>query len=364
MDYDLATRVVRDLGLTLFDGVDTHVEAAVEAAVMARGFPSPRRITLAGLFVLQLLGQVAPLGGGRMRPGCHSGGTNFETFSSADAAIDSCVALATSHGYGVQSTFNRAQTHALLDDGADSTPGNWVRHLGSKAKREPAAARQANSRRDVILQRLGLADAVCKGQLQMPEGAIADYDMLLDDTPTPNTSKGSADSKCQNHECSRTCLDKARGTFEEAQVLCRSRRFEEARPYFQDGTLRMAAYSKKIECNAGFPRWGEGWRLNKEWAQLALDLSLGAGECWLNLANFPDAILECTTALLLEPDNLQALYTRGLACKHLAETAKRRTGLATESQTAPTWRCPDRHRLLRQAWKVLFPDLYAFLTHK
>ena len=115
MDYELA-RVVRDLGLTLWDGVDSHVETAVDAVkdgalrdhLMARCFPSSR-ILAGGLFALQMLGQAAPLGGGRMRLGFHSGGTNFETFSSADAAIDQCVALATSHGYGVQSAFNRAQ---------------------------------------------------------------------------------------------------------------------------------------------------------------------------------------------------------------------------------------------------------------
>ena len=72
---------------------------------------------------------------------------------------------------------------------------------------------------------------------------------------------------------------------------------------------------------------------------MVLDALLFSGECCLNLGLYADAVLECTTALLLEPDNLQALYTRGLAYKHATKGDK----------------CPSaRHRLLQQAWKDLW----------
>jgi hypothetical protein len=215
----------------------------------------------------------------------------------------------------------------------------------------------------MLLQRLGLTGDVRRG-LHLPDvsSSTADQDLLIDETDRcADALKSATDSSPSWRKCSHHgWLEKVRVVFDEAQLLFRNRRYEAARLWFQEATMRLAAYSKKTEPNTvlhftcftstkvqimtqttpqGFPRWGEGRRLNKEWAQMVLDALLFSGECCLNLGLYADAALECTTALLLEPDNLQALYTRGLAYKH-----------ATKGDKTPS----ARHRLLQQAWKDLW----------
>jgi len=312
------------------------------------GTPRSASVSLAGLFALQMLGQVASLGGGRLRA---TRVPLMDTFSSADAAIDSCVALATSAGYGVapHSAAPLLQTQPMFGDDVESAQHDWEGRRGTKTS---GATEQMQ---DAILLRLGITEVVLNGRLPLracQAGVLIDHVI-----PTTLESAATMICKCGHQECSHACLEKARAVFNEARVLFRHRRFEEGRSGFEQAALRLAAYSNKTEANTGFPRWGEGRRLNKEWAQLAFDTAMGVGECCLNLGHYPEAILECTTALTLEPDNLQALYARGLAYTQLAKAEKRSwaDSRAGRTQDVSLRQKADRPRLLRYAWKVLLP---------
>ena len=317
---------------------------------------------LAGLLIIQMLGQVATLGGlglsGRFRP-------PFDTFSSADAAIDSCVALATSSSYGVQSdhttTPSHRKVHKTLSLGA-TTCAN-----ADALETEIAGLPRGYK---AIVQRLGLLELVQDGLLQLPCSKIDQADLLMDlmAWAAPNRMHSGADS-CKHPgdrgECSHECLTRVRETYNEAQILFRRGRFEEARLWFQDATLRLASYSNKTQSNTGYsPHWREGNRLNREWAEVAIDTAIGAGQCCLRLEQYPDAIIESTTALLLEPGNLQALYTRGLAYERMANEARRKSAVANRVARAGSQRASTRTRLLQQAWKVRgTPCTLSWLLH-
>jgi tetratricopeptide (TPR) repeat protein len=202
---------------------------------------------------------------------------------------------------------------------------------------------------DIIVRRLGLTDMAFQHDLQLPTDTA---DFLIDDgaMAAKSTAHAGAAVPPSHADYSRDSLDKARAVLCEAQVLLRNRQFEEALRWFQDAARRLAAYANKTEANSGFPRWGDGRRLNKKWVQLFVDTGLGAGESCLNLGRNAEALLECTTVLTLEPDNLQALYTRGLAYKQIAKGAKIPTARPYALGTVPLR--SDRPRLLRFAWKV------------
>jgi len=343
-------------GRVLFGGDALKTRFRDSSAAPSRG--SKRRKVhsasagcLAGVFVLQLLGRATSLGG----RGLLGRSQAFDGFSSADAAIDSCVALATSSNYGVQSarkmtpSAGRGRHTTLLIDAVKETKAD---DPGAGSSGMPRGYR-------AIVQRLGLLDIIHEGLVQLPRVSKVDQtDLLIDHAAWETLNDARFTSRCCDHVaesvCSHECLARVRETCAEAQNLFRSGRFEEARLWFQDATLRLAAYTNKTENNAGSsPLWGEGRRLNKEWTQAAVDAASGAGECCLKLQQYADAVIESTTVLVLEPDNLQALYTRGLAYKRMANEARQTSAISSTPVLSRSQRSSHRSRLLRQAWKVL-----------
>ena len=197
-------------------------------------FGSSRAMSLAGLFALQLLGHAAPPGGG--------GRQHLTVFNGAafDAAIDSCIALSTSNGYGVG-----------VQSRLDLLPESKVQS-STCMPGESVNAKVAERMRDMLLQRLGLTGDVRRG-LHLPDvsSSTADQDLLIDETDRcADALKSATDSSPSWRKCShRGWLEKVRVVFDEAQLLFRNRRYEAARLWFQEATMRLAAYSKKTEPN-------------------------------------------------------------------------------------------------------------------
>ena len=334
-------------------------------ARMARFLLRSSSIKLAAVFAF-LFGRVLSLGASRIQG--FSGSVPIGKLSWADAAIDSCVALATTGDYGLTGSHTSAaqatnKQGLLRDDSggdlvADGTKESRI--TAPNGRTDAAALESATWWQNVILRRLGLTEMVRQG-LQLPKGAKVDQaDVLIDDDEASSIAQLAGEflpcactERAHPHvlaACSRACLEKAQAVFEEAQLFAAKGRFEEARLSYHDAILRVAAYSNKVEANMGFLRWGEGGQLDLGWVQLAVDIALGAADACMNLGCHADAVLECTTALALEPDNVQARYIRGLA--YLLRASDVSLTYVRSIDVSPR-RFSDRPRLLRQAWKVL-----------
>ena len=348
--------------------------AASSSQMAPHIYLSPRSVRrrLAGLLgLVQLLGHVyvscsagvLSLGIGR-RPGqlpnMHGlAGLPIEIMSSADAAIDSCVALATTASHKLRGANHEVAWERLLDEKSTLEILGHTGRSGQLGQNGDNQRVHASWLQDLILKRLGLGDA--QG-LELAMGANVDQaDFVIDanfvssalstDAAVAYQRKQGAPSPTSTP--SSNSLDTSRAVLEEAKMLLRQRSFAEAREAFADSSLRLAAYSHKIRFATGLDNDTDAKQLCREWVQLACDSALGASECCINLGQFADAVLEATMALVLQPDAWQALHARGRAYLLRAQSLARWDDANKQPRSC---RPPanDQARLLRQAWKDLW----------
>ena len=332
---------------------------------------SPRsvRSKLAGLLgLVQLLGHVyvscsagvLSLGIGRrpvQQPNMH--GLPIEIMSSADAAIDSCVALATTASHKLRGANHEVAWDRLLDETSTLEIMGHTGRSGQIGQNGDNQRVHAPWLQDVILKRLGLTDAQGLELAMSANVDQADFLINANFVSSALSTDAAVAYQCTQGAPSPTsapsskCLDTSRAVLEEAKMLLRQRSFAEARQAFADSSLRLAAYSHKMQFATGLDNDTDAKQLCREWVQLACDSALGASECCINLGQFADAVLEATLALVLQPDAWQALHARGRAYLLRAQSLARWDDANKQPRSC---RPPanDQARLLRQAWKDLW----------